>query len=105
MRTGGGMIAFELRDNGDGGGRGYASAVKLMDYFASHNGRANTSDGGGAETEAAVHLCVSLGAVTTYVQHPASMTHKCIPPAEREAMGITDALVWSTVDVQRCSLF
>jgi methionine-gamma-lyase len=38
-------------------------------------------------------LAVSLGGVETLIEHPASMTHAGIAPAEREAIGITDDLV------------
>ena len=80
------MISFEVRG-------GYDAAVRLMDSLAKHGGARGHTQGSGDDPTAAVHLCVSLGAVTTYIQHPASMTHKCIPAEERQAMGITDALV------------
>lgn len=83
MRTGGGMIAFEVKG-------GYDSAVRLMDHFAIHHPQRD--DNGDVES-APVHLCVSLGSVSTYIQHPASMTHACVPKAQRLAMGITDTLV------------
>lgn len=83
MRTGGGMIAFEVKG-------GYEAAMKLMDYFAKTHPQRDSS---GNLNEAPVHLCVSLGALTTYIQHPASMTHACVPREQRLEQGITDALV------------
>ncbi len=44
----------------------------------------------------AVHLpalAVSLGGVESLIQHPASMTHAAMKPADRLAAGITDGLV------------
>jgi methionine-gamma-lyase len=38
-------------------------------------------------------LAVSLGAVETLIEHPASMTHVIVPKEERLKMGITDSLV------------
>ena len=38
-------------------------------------------------------LAVSLGGFETLIQHPASMTHAAMDPAEREISGITDGLV------------
>jgi len=40
-----------------------------------------------------ITLAVSLGGVESLIQHPASMTHACVPRAEREKLGITDDLV------------
>ncbi len=36
---------------------------------------------------------VSLGGIETLIEHPASMTHKGVPPHERIEAGITDDLV------------
>jgi methionine-gamma-lyase len=88
MRTGGGMIAFEVKG-------GYDAAVRLMDYFAAASPQ---RDDNGDVDAAQVHLCVSLGSVSTYIQHPASMTHACIPKPQRQAMGITDTLVWNYLE-------
>lgn len=44
----------------------------------------------------AVRLCtlaVSLGGIESLIQHPASMTHAGLPPAERAEAGITDELI------------
>ncbi len=38
-------------------------------------------------------LAESLGGVESLIGHPASMTHASIPPAMRQAMGLTDSLV------------
>jgi cystathionine beta-lyase/cystathionine gamma-synthase len=38
-------------------------------------------------------LAESLGGVESLIGHPASMTHASVPPAMREAMGLTDSLI------------
>jgi cystathionine gamma-lyase len=38
-------------------------------------------------------LAESLGGVESLVGHPASMTHASVPPAMRQAMGLTDSLI------------
>ena len=38
-------------------------------------------------------LAESLGGVESLMGHPASMTHASVPPAMREAMGLTDSLL------------
>ena len=45
-------------------------------------------------------LAVSLGGVESLIQHPASMTHACIPPDERKAAGIGDGLVRISVGIE-----
>ncbi|MCD6402903.1 MAG: PLP-dependent transferase [Candidatus Aenigmarchaeota archaeon] len=75
MKGFGGMISFELKD-------GYDAGVKLMNN---------------------VKLCtlaVSLGAVETLIEHPASMTHSMIPREERLKAGITDGLVRISVGIE-----
>jgi cystathionine beta-lyase/cystathionine gamma-synthase len=75
QKNGGGMIAFEVVG-------GTAAGMKVMN---------------------SVRLCSlaeNLGAVETLVTHPASMTHASIPPAEREAIGITDGLVRLSVGLE-----
>jgi len=64
----GSMIAFELRGGIDAG-RLLMNSVRL------------------------ITLAVSLGGVESLIEHPASMTHKGIPDAEREADGVTPGLV------------
>jgi cystathionine gamma-lyase/cystathionine beta-lyase/cystathionine gamma-lyase/homocysteine desulfhydrase len=38
-------------------------------------------------------LAESLGGVETLISHPATMTHASVPPARRQAIGVTDGLV------------
>ncbi|MBD3160549.1 MAG: aminotransferase class I/II-fold pyridoxal phosphate-dependent enzyme [Candidatus Eisenbacteria bacterium] len=64
----GAMISFGVRG-------GYEAAKRTID-----------------EVRLAV-LAVSLGGLETLIEHPASMTHTCLPRAEREEAGITDDLV------------
>jgi methionine-gamma-lyase len=45
-------------------------------------------------------LAVSLGAVDTLIQHPASMTHVGIPKEVRIKTGITDDLVRLSVGIE-----
>ena len=45
-------------------------------------------------------LAVSLGATDTLIQHPASMTHACIPYNVRNRVGITDGLVRLSVGIE-----
>lgn len=45
-------------------------------------------------------LAVSLGGVESLVQHPASMTHACMTPEEREQAGIADSLVRVSVGIE-----
>jgi methionine-gamma-lyase len=45
-------------------------------------------------------LAVSLGCVDSLIQHPASMTHACVPKPKREKVGITDGLVRISVGVE-----
>src|SRR6266540_4361128 len=50
-----------------------------------------------------VRLCAlaeNLGAAETIITHPASMTHADVPPAQREAAGITDGLVRLSVGLE-----
>jgi methionine-gamma-lyase len=47
-----------------------------------------------------VKLAVSLGSTESLMQHPASMTHAGVPPAERLEIGITDNLVRMSVGVE-----
>jgi cystathionine gamma-lyase len=45
-------------------------------------------------------LAESLGGVESLIGHPASMTHASVPPAMREAMGLTDGLVRLSVGIE-----
>jgi methionine-gamma-lyase len=47
-----------------------------------------------------VKLAVSLGSTESLAQHPASMTHAGVDPAEKAAFGISDALVRLSVGVE-----
>lgn len=64
----GSLISFELK-GGIEAGRRVLSAVRIP------------------------ALAVSLGGVESLIQHPASMTHAAVKPADRVAAGITDGLV------------
>jgi methionine-gamma-lyase len=79
MRNGGAMVAFELQG-------GFAAGERLMNYFA--------------RKDVPVELAVSLGAVISYVQHPASMTHAGVPEADRLRRGITPGLVRLSVGLE-----
>ncbi|HCF57525.1 MAG TPA: methionine gamma-lyase [Myxococcales bacterium] len=75
MRNYGGMVSFELKG-------GFEAGRKLMD---------------------AIHiwtLAVSLGSVDSLIQHPASMTHACVPKEKREKGGVTDGLVRLSVGLE-----
>ena len=71
----GGVICFEVKG-------GLEAGVKLMN---------------------SVRLCtlaVSLGAVETLIEHPASMTHAIVPKEERLKAGITDNMVRLSVGIE-----
>ena len=46
------------------------------------------------------YLAESLGGVESLIGHPASMTHAAVPPAMREAMGLSDGLVRLSVGIE-----
>ena len=71
----GGMISFDLAG-------GIEAGRKLMDNIKVFS------------------LAVSLGCVDSLIQHPASMTHACVPKEKREKGGITDGLVRISVGVE-----
>jgi methionine-gamma-lyase len=50
-----------------------------------------------------VKLAVSLGSTESLAEHPASMTHAGVDPAERARLGITDSLVRLSVGVEHPS--
>jgi methionine-gamma-lyase len=57
----------------------------------------------GSKLMNSVRLCslaVSLGATDTLIQHPASMTHACIPKEVRGKVGITDGLVRLSIGIE-----
>ncbi len=75
QRTGGALIAFEVEG-------GVEAGIRLMN---------------------SVRLCAlaeNLGAAETIITHPASMTHADVPPAQREAAGVTDGLVRLSVGLE-----
>lgn len=45
-------------------------------------------------------LAVSLGCVDSLIQHPASMTHACVPKHKREKAGVTDGLIRISVGIE-----
>ena len=45
-------------------------------------------------------LAESLGGVESLIEHPALMTHATIPPAQREALGISDGLIRLSVGIE-----
>ncbi len=71
----GGMVSFELRG-------GIQAGRTLMDNIELFT------------------LAVSLGCVDSLIQHPASMTHACVPREKRLAGGVTDGLVRVSVGVE-----
>jgi methionine-gamma-lyase len=71
----GGMISFEPSG-------GYNAAVKLMKNLK------------------LATLAVSLGNVDSLIEHPASMTHRSVPPSERLRAKITDGLVRFSVGIE-----
>jgi methionine-gamma-lyase len=79
MRLPGAMIAFEMAG-------GFESATQLMNHFA--------------RRDTPMDLTVSLGSTSTYIQHPASMTHAGVPEEERRARGITDGLVRVSIGLE-----
>lgn len=75
MKDFGGMVSFELKG-------GLASGITLMDNIKIFT------------------LAVSLGSVDSLIQHPASMTHACVPKEKREKGGVTDGLVRVSVGIE-----
>jgi methionine-gamma-lyase len=71
----GGMVSFELKGGVEAGRR-------LMDTIELFT------------------LAVSLGCVDSLIQHPASMTHACVPREKRLAGGVTDGLVRVSVGIE-----
>ena len=47
-----------------------------------------------------ITLAVSLGGCESLIQHPASMTHACVPKEEREEAGITDGMIRLSVGIE-----
>jgi methionine-gamma-lyase len=74
----GSLIAFEV----DGG---KAAAHRVLDAFE------------------VARLAVSLGGTESLVEHPMSMTHSDVPPAELEAIGVTPGLIRMSVGLEHLS--
>jgi methionine-gamma-lyase len=75
MKAAGGVIAFELNTNLEGG----ADFINNMELFS---------------------IAVSLGDAESLIQHPASMTHSPYEPEERVEAGITDSLIRISVGLE-----
>ncbi|MEM3012911.1 MAG: aminotransferase class I/II-fold pyridoxal phosphate-dependent enzyme [Candidatus Hadarchaeales archaeon] len=75
MRGFGGMLAFELEG-------GMEEAYRMMERLE------------------LVKCAVSLGDVSSLIEHPASMTHRSLPEEERERIGIGEGLVRMSVGVE-----
>lgn len=75
MKKFGGMVSFELA-GGVEAGRRLMNNIKIFT------------------------LAVSLGSVDSLIQHPASMTHACVPTEKRLKGGITDGLVRISVGIE-----
>lgn len=71
----GGMVSFDLKG-------GLAAGCTLMNNVEM------------------ISLAVSLGSVDSLIEHPASMTHACIPQEERLAAGLLDGLVRLSVGIE-----
>ena len=46
------------------------------------------------------HCAVSLGSVESLAEHPATMTHQCIPAEVRKQLGIDDGLIRLAVGIE-----
>ena len=77
MRAFGGMVSFALK--GETEARRFLKALRL------------------------IVLGESLGGIESLIEHPASMTHKSVPRAEREAQGIGDGLIRFSVGCEDVS--
>lgn len=75
MQDFGGMVSFDIVG-------GIEAGRKLMD------------------TIKVFTLAVSLGCVDSLIQHPASMTHACVPRDKREKAGVTDGLIRVSVGIE-----
>ncbi|MFZ4578600.1 MAG: trans-sulfuration enzyme family protein [Myxococcota bacterium] len=75
MKDFGGMLSFELVGGIEAGRR----LMNTIELFT---------------------LAVSLGCVDSLIQHPASMTHACVPREKRLLGGITDGLVRLSVGIE-----
>lgn len=76
MRSFGGMLSFELKDQREQEVKRVLSSTKLFS------------------------LAESLGGVESLINHPASMTHASIPREERIKNGLTDSLIRLSVGIE-----
>lgn len=76
MRGFGGMMSFELRDNGKENTFKVLSSTKIFT------------------------LAESLGGVESLINHPATMTHASIPREQRLANGLSDGLIRLSVGIE-----
>ncbi len=76
-----GMVSFELKDDINGLSS-FEAGVKLLNNLKM------------------VAIAVSLGDPDSLIQHPASMTHLCMTPEEREEAGISDGLIRFSVGLE-----
>jgi cystathionine gamma-synthase/cystathionine gamma-lyase len=75
MRASGAMISIELR----GGLEDARTMLQRLGIFA---------------------CAESLGGVESLAEHPAIMTHASVPPAARQALGISDGFVRLSVGIE-----
>lgn len=76
MKDFGGMVSFVTKGNN------YKEAIKIVEQLKIFT------------------LAESLGGVESLAGHPASMTHASIPKAEREKVGVVDALIRLSVGIE-----
>ncbi|NBO58356.1 MAG: cystathionine gamma-synthase, partial [Chitinophagia bacterium] len=76
MKSFGGMISFELKQESIEAARALLSSTKLFS------------------------LAESLGGVESLINHPASMTHASIPREERIKNGLSDTLIRLSVGIE-----
>jgi methionine-gamma-lyase len=72
----GGLVAFELAGGGEAEAFRFLDSVRL------------------------IKLAVSLGGNESLIEHPATMTHADVPPAEQAAIGITPGLIRLSVGIE-----
>lgn len=76
MRDFGGMISFTLKEDTMEAAKRFFAATEIFS------------------------LAESLGGVESMANHPPSMTHASIPPAEREKLGISDSFIRLSVGIE-----
>ncbi len=73
---GGGIVSFTLKEDTEEAAKRFVTSTKLF------------------------KLAESLGGIKSLCCHPASMTHKSIPAAQRQAAGVSDSLVRLSVGLE-----